>query len=81
MLVVMGEDKMNGIKGKRHKRNQRRETMYYRFSRGLKIISSIVLFFFLWTFELSGIAYAIKNDQQTTIKQTTKAKPEPSVSM
>lgn len=74
----MGEDinGNNGIKSKRHNRNQRRETMDYRFSRGLKIISSIVLFFFLWTFELSGIAYAIKNDQQTTAKQTVKSKPE-----
>jgi len=50
--------------------------MDYRFSRGLKIISSIVLFFFLWTFELSGIAYAIKNDQQTAVKQTSNTKPE-----
>ncbi len=50
--------------------------MDYRFNRGLKIISGIVLFFFLWTFELSGIAYAIKNDQQPTVKQTSKTKPE-----
>lgn len=50
--------------------------MDYGFGKGLKIISSIVLFFFLWTFELSGIAYAIKNDQQPTIKQTTKATSE-----
>ncbi len=50
--------------------------MDYRFTRGLKIISSIVLFFFMWTFELSGIAYAIKNDQQTTAKQTAKLKTE-----
>lgn len=50
--------------------------MDYRFSRGLKIISSIVLFFFLWTFKLSGIAYAIKNDQQPTAKSSVKTKPE-----
>jgi hypothetical protein len=46
------------------------------FSRGLRVISGVVLFFFLWTFELSGIAYAIKNDQQATIKQSSKTTPE-----
>ncbi len=50
--------------------------MDYRFNRGLKVISSIVLFFFLWTFELSGIAYAIKNDTQPTAKSSSKSKPE-----
>lgn len=50
--------------------------MDYRFSRGLKVISNIVLFFFLWTFELSGIAYAIKNDLQPTAKTSAKTKPE-----
>ncbi len=50
--------------------------MDYRFSRGLKIISGVVLFFFLWTFELSGIAFAIKNAQQSTVKQTSKRTPE-----
>jgi transglutaminase-like putative cysteine protease len=50
--------------------------MDYRFSRVFRIICSGVLFFFLWTFELSGIAYAIKNDQQPTAKSSSKSKPE-----
>jgi transglutaminase-like putative cysteine protease len=46
-----------------------------RFSRVFRIICSGVLFFFLWTFELSGIAYAIKNDTKPTAETSTKTKP------
>ncbi len=48
--------------------------MHYYFSRTLRIISTIVLAFFLWTFGgLFDIAYAIKIDQQSAVSSKRTA--------
>jgi regulatory protein YycH of two-component signal transduction system YycFG len=46
----------------------------FQYSRSLRIISTVVLSFFIWTFGGAfDIAYAVKNDQQAEKRQSANS--------
>ena len=51
--------------------------MDFRYSRPIKIISAIILFFFIWTFlGLSDIAYAVTHSQGLGVRSSESKKPK-----